>query len=581
MSACHTVRNWITRKIRIPVERFFNKAVKECKEVRRWVEREVRRKITRDRTKREKRCKKKKCLPWCLCCNKWVCTVVTVVERVVEWVVEVVGEWVVETVCKIVVKVVKIVVDVIIAVMRFLVVFVVCIFTNPRGALDALIDFIYDLVDVVKEIGNLVSDILIAVSDLLDITKEFLLDIGDMFGHVGRFIFGLLAGILDAVRQMVDGARRIIDGLVDMLTSFLHLDFCRFAEGFVNGVAFGALQHLFGYTGAAAVGARGFRDAHVRHQLREIIEEDLEKNFPDDRAEELEDALQMGSSSYGIHWPVHPLRGTVSSRSPHINLREEHQNGDLNLFEIAGYAPFGCSETPVQRSDYRLVYKDTDYRVSLGDLRAYLNQGRDTVPEFELIAIRKRVFEDMLRVADRKLRQIAIHLEFEPLDRYEMNDEEWILEDLNNDDTAELEPLDANVNNQPGIHDICDLPAVIVFGYGPGHFGLASLTDAQWEGPGTIATVRSSFMAHLFGTVLAHEMGHTFALKHEDHHGMEHIMFTLADIGQHGPEDDLDPVRANTFIEYILLGGEPHFTLEDARNAWRIWILGKAKDCLP
>lgn len=575
MTACHTVRNWITRNIRIPVERFFNKAEKKCKEARRWVEREVRRKITRDRTKREKRCKKKKCLPWCLCCNKWVCTVVTVVERVVEWVVEVVGEWVVETVCKIVVKVVKIVVDVIIAVMRFLVVFFVCLFTDLRGALEALIDFYYDLVDVIKEIGNLVSDILIAVSDLLDITKEFLLDLGDMFGHVGRFIFGLLAGILDAVRQIVDGARRAVDGLIDMLAGFLHLDFCRFSEAFVNGVFFGALQHVFGYTGAGAVGSRGFRDAHVRHQLRETIEEDIEKNFTEDRAEELEIALQMGSSSYGIHWPVYPLRGTVSSRSRDVNLRSLHNSEELDLYEIGGYAPLGCKETPVKRSDYRLVYKDTDYRVSLGDLRAYLKQGRGIVPEFELISIRKRVFEDMLRVADRKLRQIAIHLEFAPLDRYEMNDKEWILRDTNNNGDADINPLDANVTNQLGLSKNCDLPAVIVFGYEPQHFGLASQTGLQWNGPGTIATVRSSLMAHLFGTVLAHEIGHTFSLKHAGHDGVEHIMFTDAESAS------LQNVTVNTFVEYILLGGEPHFTLEDGKNAWRNWVLGWAKDCLP
>jgi hypothetical protein len=460
------------------------------------------------------------------------------------------------------------------------VVVVTCIFTNPRGALDAVIDSYYDLIDVVKEIGNLVSDILNGVSDLLEITKEFLLDLGDMFGHVGRFLFGLLAGLIDAVRQMVDGTRRIVDGIFDMSTRFVRLDFCRLGEGFVNGVVFGGLQHLLGYTGAAAVGSRGFRDAHMRHQLRDAVQEMLEKNFPEDRLEELEDALHMGSSSYGIRWPVYPLRGTVSSRSKDIDLRALHESGELNLFGIGGYAPLGCKELPFVRSDYRLVYKDTDYRVSLGDLRAYLNQSRDAAAEFELIAIEKRTFEDMLRVAKRKMRQMAIQLEFEPLGRYEMNDKEWILRDTNNNGNADLNPLDINVTTRLGLEKLCDLPAVIVFGYEPQHFGLASLTGSQWSGPGTIATVRSSFMAHLFGTVLAHEMGHTFSLKHEGHHGMEHIMFTSADIGQHGPEDDLDPVRVNTFIEYILLGGEPHFTLEDGKNTWD-WILTQAQRCLP
>lgn len=564
MSACQEVRKWIAKKIRIPVEKFVSQAEKKCTETRRWVERKIRKPIERHRQRTERRCKRRKCKWWCLCCNKWFCWLETIIERIIEWIVEVVGEWLVETVCKIVVKIIKIIVEVIITVVRLVVVGVTCLFTDPRGALDALIDFWYDLTDIISDVGDLISDILGAVSDLLDITREFVLDLGDMLGPVGRFFLGIVAGVLDLGRRIIDGARRIVDGVFDIVTGILHLDFCTALEGLVNGVGFGLGQAIFGVTGALSLAANGPRDAMDRDRLREWLQGQLSERFGD-RSEAFEELLQMDSSSFGVQWPVYPLRCSISSRSASVNLRELHQKGVFDLYEVAGYAPFGCKNTPVSRSVYRLVYKDTEYRVSVGDLRAFLAEGPDAAPEFVLVAGDKRVFKDMLRVAKRKMRQMAIELDIKPLSLFEVQSDEIIISDA--------EPLATRITTVLGISDICDLPAVIVFGYNPSRFGLAS---AFWLGgsrTATAATVRTSFMAHLFGTVLAHEMGHCFSLKHEGHDGMENIMFTLE------KSENLDAITLGTVIEYVLLGGEPRFTLQDGQNAWT-WILTEAIECL-
>jgi len=570
MSACTTIRRWITENVRQPVERWVSRAEESCTEARRWVEREVRRPIERRRTRTERRCKKRKCKWWCACCNKWFCWLETIVERIIEWVVEVVGEWLVETICKIVVKLVKIVVEVIVTIGRFVVVGVVCLFTDPRGALDALIDLWYDLTDIISDIGDLLSDLLGAVSELLDITREFVLDLGDRFGPLGRFFFGILAGLLDIGRRIVDGARRIVDGVFDFLTGILHLDFCAALEGLVNGVGFGIGQALFGATGVLSLGSNGARDGIDRDSLRAWLERELEERFRGSQRDELEETLGLGSSSFGIRWPVHPLRCTISSRSKSLDLAALHRDktAELDLYEVAGYAPFGCRRAPVYRSVWRLVYVGTEYRVSVGDIRAYLADGPTASPEFVLVAGDKRVFKDMLLVARRKMRQMAIELDVRPLDTFEINSRDEMF--IPNDDAT---PLASRITSSLGLSDICDLPGVVVFGYRPTHFGLASVFWLGGTRQATAATVRASFMTHLFGTVLAHEMGHCFSLRHEAHDGMENIMFTL------DPSEDLTAITGETVVEFVMIGGEPRFTLQDGMDAWR-WILTEAIECV-
>jgi len=577
MGACTEVKKWVTEEVRKPFEKWISKAEEKCTEARRWVEREVRRPIETQRTQVQRQCERRKCKWWCLCCNKWFCWLYTVILRIVEWIVEIVGEWLVELVCKVVLKLIKIVVEVVITVLRLIVVGLTCLFTEPMGALDALIDFWYDIVDIVGAVGDLAGDILNGISDFLDIAREFVLDFGDMLGPIGRFFLGIIAGVLDIVRRVVDGARRIVDGIFDIVTGILHLDFCQALEGLVNGVGFGLGQAIFGVTGVLSLGGNGPRDGIVRDSLREWLQKQIEERFSGDRRGEIERALQMESSSYGIRWPVYPLRCTISSRaresSPtatHVatdiyTLKSLHESQAINLYKIGGYAPFGCDDTPVTRSVYELVYKDTDYRVAIGDIRAYLADGPDAAPEFELIAGNSRVFKDMLLVATRKMRQMAIHLECKPLDRLEITRAERIITD------AMLLPLAMRIQSSLGLREICDLPAVIVFGYEPQKFGLASVYWIDGPRMATAATVRTSFMAHLFGTVLAHEMGHCFSIKHDGHDGMENIMYTMG--------ADLDAVTVGTFIEYIMLGGEPCFTLQDGKDAWT-WILEKAFECL-
>jgi|GEM_PF-885309 len=584
--ACRTVGRWITENVRRPVERFVERAEEACTEARRWVEREIREPIERRRTTVERRCRRRECNWWCLCCNKWFCWLETIIEVIVEWVVKVVGEWLVELVCEIVVKVIKIVVDVIVTVVKFVVTAVVCLFTEPLGALEALGDLWLDITSIIRDIGDLVVDLLDAVSDLLDLTKETILDLGDLLGPLGRFFLGIVAGALDIVRRVVDGAAKIVDGVFEIVVGILTLDFCRALEGFVKGVALGALQAVLGVTGVLSLASNGARDGFVRDGLRNRLQNLLNDRFDGEMLEQVEDALKMDSSSFGVKWSVVPFICTISSRSATVDLRTMHQAGTVNLFEAAGYAPIGCSQV-ISRSVYKLVYEGTSRTVSLKDIRDYL-EGDDQVPEFTLLAGSKENLKDMLQIAKRKFTQMAIYLDIKPLEYYEIAD---MSEFLINGAT----PICNAITTRFGLSDICDLPSGFVFGYQPPAGSAIStlngLASVYWRGERrttTGATSRDGFIVHVFGVLMAHEMGHCFSLCHAEHHGMEHIMFTNAAGGNNCGVDDptittggrLTQFTQATVIEYLMIGGEPRFTLEDGENAWR-WILEEAFECVP
>jgi hypothetical protein len=585
--ACTTVQNWITVNITQPVEQFFERAEEACHEAREWVEREIREPIERRRARTERKCRRRKCKWWCLCCNKWICWLETIIEIIVEWVIKVVGEWLVETICEIVVKVVKIIVEVVVAVVKFVVSVVVCIFTDPLGALIALGDVWMDILHIVDEIGDVVTGIIDDVSDLIDLTKDSILDLGDNLGPIGRFFFGIVAGVLDIIRGVVDGISKIVEGVVELVTGILSLDFCRAIEGIVKGIGLGLGQAITNALGVLSLASKGVIDGIVLDSLRTWLQKELSSKFDGDRLSSLEDTLQMDSSSFGIQWRVFPFICSISSRSPHLDLRQLHNGGTINLYTIAGYAPIWC-EKVVTRNIYRLVYAGTDHRVSIAHIRSYLNGSDDDVPEFQLLAGDKDTLRDMLKVAERKFEQIAIYIDWDIIRKFEIE----AMDEMDVTQAGHARIME-RMTTQNNLSDICDLPAGFVFRYAAGNLGLS---NPYWRGEARVATgasVRPGMMTHVFGTILTHEMGHCFSLCHAGHDGMHNIMYTMADesnncgikdpdiLKEHGIDTggDLEDVTQETVIHYLMTHGEPIFTLEDGKNAWR-WILNEAEECI-
>jgi hypothetical protein len=112
MSLCKEVGEWIRDHIERPIERFFEQLEQVCTEVSTPIE--------RIRQEQQEQCAKQECIWYCLCCNKWFCTIVTVVLSFIEWVIE--------TVCKVVVTIVKTIVMILVEIIKWVVIAVVCIF---------------------------------------------------------------------------------------------------------------------------------------------------------------------------------------------------------------------------------------------------------------------------------------------------------------------------------------------------------------------------------------------------------------------------------------------------------------------
>ena len=94
---------------------------------------------------------------------------------------------------------------------------------------------------------------------------------------------------------------RIVDGIVEIVTAILHLDFCAALEGLVNGAGFGLGQAIFAATGALSLAANGARDAIARDSRRNWLQGQLEERFDKKRREYIEDLLQMDGGSFGLH----------------------------------------------------------------------------------------------------------------------------------------------------------------------------------------------------------------------------------------------------------------------------------------
>ena len=584
MNPCQIVRNFFALFVRIPVEWFFETAEEVCHEISTYVETQITREVERHRTTTERRCREEKCYYLCLCCNKLICWFVTVVMIVIELVVEVIGEWIIETVCQIVIKVVKIVVEGLITVVRFVVVAIVCLAVlDFAGALDALIEFWFDLVDLLADFGKLIVTVLNAVVRLLDILREFVFKIGNKFGPPGRFFIGILAGLIDIVRKVVEGVTQIVDGLFGVITAVARLDFCAALEALGQGVGFGLIRGVLGIVNIAGLGIGGAARAFSREQVRLEAEAILNARFGNNIPIMVETNLRLNSTSFGTTWPVIPRICSISSRSPNLDLRAMHNAGTIDLFAAAGYAPIGCARGPFDRTAMNLVYAGTQYRVAVGDIRAYLAGTDTSVAEFVLRASDKETLKQMLTVAKRNFQDMAIELQWGAVADFEINGLDEMV--IPNNPT----PLVARMTNELGLGDICDMPAAMVFDYTSGANGYAAV---YWRGgtrQETGATVRNNFLTDLFGTVLAHEMGHAFSLCHAEHDGVHNIMFTNASGGNNcGVQDptfmvqtggDLDVVTGATVFEYIFAYGEPHFTLVDAKNSW-VWILDEAGECV-
>ncbi len=590
MSACKKVKKWITEKVQVPVEKAIKKATKQCDKLKKKIEEKVQKPVEDWVSRQEKRCKKRKCKWYCLCCNKWFCWLVTVVVKVVTWIVVTIVKWVTYIVCKVVMVIVDIIVKLITRFLKFLITFIVCLFTDPLEAIKSIWEFWKDLWDIVAIAVDFVKDLF---CDLIEFTNDFkrlTCALTESFGWLGRVVFGFVDGAVGAVKQIIGTICDLLGGVKDIAFGILNLNGCRISGGLTNvGVGVGRIiLDIFGVLGWVLVS--GIANNVRRKKLKEIIDTKLKEAFgdDDDRIERIKDKMNFYSCPMGLPVKLDARRMCIPSGR---YLRALHVNGNIDLFTLAGQIN-GCADknwaTQTASVLGEVVYTGTDIRVSYFDLKRFIEEGPGSVPDFRVYPIKIERFENALQIAREKGYQLGLKFSWDEIRDYPI--------DFEFDPEFHYVPMDQNeqddvFTNFPrnGINDpLCNVPSLAVFGYlnDEPSFGLtSSFRPPPYENPCTKpegdpggyerksgVTFTDRIPEFVFGTVLVHEIGHYFGLCHDFHDGLEFIMFS--------PKYSKHKVTGNTFLEYLLLSGGPRFTLEDARETWR-WITNVAADsCL-
>lgn len=585
MSRCVQLGDWLTEEVTIRIEQWEERAETVCENTSRWVEREIRTPVERRRERQEERCAERPCRRLCACCNKWFCWIETVSEIIVEWIIRVVIEEVIETVCKTIVKLVVIYVQVVEVVVRFVLLTTVCLFSDRRRLGALLRDLWYDIVDIYQSALEVIDYVASRLVDMLEITAQYIDRLADKFGWLG-VVISIAAGFIRATARVIDGLRTIFVAAVGVVLHLARLDVCRALRDLIE-VGGGIGRTLTGFFPLAlgiGAGAAGVRDWFVRRRKHEIVEAALAENFSGIELESVRSGLRMASPDFGAPWRIRPIRTQVHSRGKSLSILDLQNSTDVqfDLLAAAGMT-VACGRNRLM--DYgriEVVYEGTSRPVRYSDLRRYLDG--ETVPDFVMIAVQKTVFERQIKTARNKALQLALHFEW---DRYEL----FTLTDIRHFRFPTFIRADETVQSDGGVafgdflhavHGVtvsanhCTLPMCAVFSFFDGLFGIGRSDTSESKEPQNVigAAWRDFRPDVVFQTVPIHEAGHAFSLQHAGHEGVENIMYTA------DSSDGLSPVTMRTVAEYILLGGEPRFTLENVQTSWH-WILRKASSCLP
>jgi hypothetical protein len=573
MSICREVKTWITEKVQVPVEEQITEARRQCDTIKQKIEEAISKPIESWVTREERKCKKKKCKWWCGCCNKWFCWIETFLVKVVTWVVVTVVKWVVHIICKTVMVIIDIVVKLVLRLVKFLVTFFVCLFTlDFKGLWQSLVDLWNDLIDLLEELVHFAKSLIDDAEGILEDVEGLTDSVGCSLGRFGMFfIAGPARWIVRVGREALDTVYDLIDNVWDVVAGALRLNWCEFLAGWV-GIGADILKAVALILGIPAGLGGAERDAINQHDLEETIERAIQRVSEDEeRREKMRDKVGLGSCPFGLRFTVLPYRFYLNSRSRQLDLRALHKEGVVNLFGAGGRAS-DCDGKILNRPRYEVVYAATRSPVSYSDLKLYLEEGPDAVPEFHVYAITERVFLRDLQLAKRKAYSVGIELFWQALFEHEITtrDPELVVPDTD----ASIPALFEKLGRTGSGDNLCEVPAAAVFQYRKDtRLGYTSVFRPPTRTGASGVSFRDRLPEFFFRWVLIHELGHYFGLDHEGHDGAHNIMWTPAE------EAHLDKVTSATVAELFLSGMEPQFTRDDAFRVWN-WITSTAIACL-
>lgn len=572
--ACTEVRSWITSNVLVPVTQFITEAREKCEEVRQWVEEQVEQPVEQWVSREEERCKE---LPWW---NpvRWFCEIVAVLVKVIVWVLVTVGKWVVTILCQIVTVVIGIVVTFVLRVLAWLVTFLVCLFTDPLEALKSFRDLWDIVLGTVGEVFGFVDLLLADVIDILTDVEDLIDSLANSLGWLG-VLLGIVKGLIGIIREWVSIIRDVVRGIGDLVLGLLNGNLCRALRGITDilvGTGRAILGTGFGYffwvrVAGAAVG--GLRDQADQLQLADVIRNAINNAFGAGSERATRSLEKVGVNWRGaLAFTADARRMFVSSEGD-FNAKRLHDDGVIDIYALAGKWS-GCGKL-WNVPEGEVVYSGTNLPVSYADLETYLRDGPGSVPPFQVFAISLAKFRGHLEATDRKASVLGLRLFFPTIDEIQATAPDHIPLASNLEIGDVVQQALFGTLGRTGVNDdLSVVPSISHFGYVPHAdgkqlFGLTSWWRPSIGDPGRSGvTYRNLTPDWVFRFVLAHEIGHYWGLDHDDRSGNERALDQIMYSPRSGVQVDLW-----TVAEYLLLTGEPRFTLDDARTTWE-WITG-------
>jgi hypothetical protein len=457
-----------------------------------------------------------------------------------------------------------------------------------EDTVDAVVDTVEDAVDTVVD-G--------AQSGLQAAAEWVCKEDGDVGCAVGNVLGGLIDGALQGIQDLLHDAFDIVRDLGGIVGSILRLDLPGLLHDLgalvidvldlvVDGVRFA----LGGYFVGGIV--RYFK----RSMLREFVDELVHERFGDDPAElaTIRDAVGLSDERrFGFRLPSEHRVFVLDSDT--VPLWQMHRDEEIDLYAMAHLLSFdsfaiGAAHPNTVVKTVGSDGSDNLFPITRWAISHHLeSQGAEY--RLRVYSMDRRTVASKLEAASRKLEEIGVILEWNDGDDYswfrsytrqEVTRAEY---DFN---TLGIESLlgRPEFRRPAGIN--CNLLGVAGFKLDnlgrvagrdilecddfpddcatPDRSDRCCITVRPRRSSGVI--YQDAYPSDIFSYVLPHEIGHYLGLCHCGHDGFQHVMYTSKSL------DFFDWGLVSYYWE-----SEPHFTLEDGKNAWR-FIVDQLPTCI-
>lgn len=400
--------------------------------------------------------------------------------------------------------------------------------------------------------------------------------------------------VCELVADVIDVIVALVKLVVNIAIGLVTLDFTRIWDAFADFLGT-VVQLIFDVIRTVTLGGlvSAFRDSANRWQLRNYVNDLIDKHdgYRGEQRQRIKDALGItGSGGFGFRLRVTAPRAfvrsdivSVAGGPPDLVVWHNDGNADtkVDLKILAGF-----SNTGFWQRGRPVVEGDNGASIDESDIDTYLSS--PTAPGTKQFAIRCMSdgdFSFKLDTAAAKADELGLKLKFDQTDQQlTRQDMARMLASQGGMKTfltgAPFNRADKAVDPAGAVRDLCSPLCASTFLFRDNSYVgySAHLNDSTCVDDGNTfagdnmsgVVFRDRVPDAIYKWVPVHELGHSLGLCHASG-GLERIMYSPRESSWWS---------GWVIPEYLLLKGEPSFTLDEAKRVWDYIIANFSADCL-